>query len=164
MDSVTIQNVFIPPGTYDHAEVALNGNTNQGAWLSFRMRATIGGYFGGDRISLSPSLRFRIGENFNTQLSLRHNNIDLPNGSFVTNLLTARISYSFTPRLFLQGLVQYNDRADIWSNNLRLGWLQSANTGLFVVYNGIRVHENQKWGTRSRSLIVKYSQLFDLLN
>lgn len=163
-DSVEIQDVFIPPGTYDHAEIALVGITNRGAWISFSMRATIGGYFGGDRISLSPSIRFRIGENFNTQLSLRHNNIDLPNGSFVTNLLTARISYSFTPRIFLQGLIQYNDSADIWSSNLRLGWLQSANTGLFVVYNDVREHENRKWGTRSRSLIVKYSQLFDLLN
>ncbi len=163
-DSVTIQDVFIPPGTYDHAEIALVGITNRGAWISFSMRATIGGYFGGDRISLSSSARFRIGENFNTQLSLRHNNVDLPNGSFVTNLLTARISYSFTPRIFLQGLIQYNDSADIWSNNLRLGWLQSANTGLFVVYNDIREHENRNWGTRSRSLIVKYSQLFDLLN
>jgi len=163
-DSVTIQDVFIAPGTYDHTELALNVNTNQGAWISFRMRAIIGGYFGGDRISLSPSLRFRIGENFNTQLRLRHNNIDLPNGSFVTNLLTARISYSFTTRLFLQGLIQYNDSADIWSNNLRLGWLQSANTGLFVVYNDIREYENRNWGNRSRSLIVKYSQLFDLLN
>ncbi|MCH7681198.1 hydrolase, partial [candidate division KSB1 bacterium] len=78
--------------------------------------------------------------------------------------LRARISYSFTPRLFLQGLVQYNDSADIWSSNFRLGWLQSANTGLFVVYNDVREHENRMWGTRSRSLIVKYSQLFDLLN
>ena len=164
VNAVEIQDVFIPPGTYDHAEVALVGITNRGAWISFSMRATIGGYFGGDRIFLSPSARFRIGEAFNAELSLRHNNIDLPNGSFVTNLLRARISYSFTPRLFLQGLVQYNDSADIWSSNFRLGWLQSANTGLFVVYNDVREHENRMWGTRSRSLIVKYSQLFDLLN
>jgi len=34
--------------------------------------------------------------------------------------------------------VQYNDRADVWSMNLRVGWLQAANTGLFVVYNDTR--------------------------
>jgi len=40
--------------------------------------------------------------------------------------------------MFLQGLVQYNDRADLWSMNFRFGWLQAANTGLFIVYNDTR--------------------------
>jgi hypothetical protein len=29
----------------------------------------------------------------------------------------------------------YGDRADLWSSNLRFGWLQQSNTGLFLVYN-----------------------------
>ena len=49
-----------------------------------------------------------------------------------------RFSYSFTTRTFVQGLVQYNDRADLWSMNFRFGWLQDANTGLFVVYTDTR--------------------------
>ncbi|MFQ5674596.1 MAG: hydrolase, partial [bacterium] len=92
------------------------------------------------------------------------NNVNLPNGDFVTNLVSARVSYSFTPRLFLQGLVQYNNSQDIWSTNLRLGWLQAANTGLFIVFNDVREVDNRSFRTQSRSLIVKYSQLFDVLN
>ena len=34
--------------------------------------------------------------------------------------------------------MQYNDRADLWSMNLRFGWLQAANTGLFIVYTDTR--------------------------
>ncbi|MFQ5771021.1 MAG: hydrolase, partial [bacterium] len=92
------------------------------------------------------------------------NDIELPTGNFITNLIRARISYSFTPRLFIQGLVQYNDRDDLWSTNLRFGWLQSANTGLFIVYNDNREILNSTVHTQSRSLIVKYNRLFDLLN
>jgi hypothetical protein len=58
-----------------------------------------------------------------------------------------------SPRLYLQG-----------STNLRPGWLQTANTGLFVVYNENRATDRDPLGVRDRSLTIKYSRLFDLLD
>jgi hypothetical protein len=156
--------VIVPAETYDHKEAQIVMNTNQGAWWSLRGRFTIGGFFGGDRVASSPSMKMRIGETFNAEVSWTRNDIDLPGGSFVINLVRTRLSYSFTPRIFVQGLFQYNDRDDVWATNLRLGWLQTANTGLFVVYNETRDTENDALGIRDRSFIVKYSRLFDLLD
>ena len=90
--------------------------------------------------------------------------MSLPEGDFVTNLLKLRLSYSFTPRLYLQALVQYNDVTSNWSTNLRLGWLQTANTGLFVVYNENRDPGERDMGLRDRSFTIKYSHMFDLLD
>ena len=84
--------------------------------------------------------------------------------SFVTNLSSARLAYNFSPRLFTQTLLQYNDGADLWSMNLRFGWLQQANTGLFIVYNDTRGLGDEIPSGGGRSLIIKYSQLFDLLD
>ena len=42
---------------------------------------------------------------------------------------------AFTPAIFTQSLIQYNDRTERWSTNLRFHWLKTAATGLFVVYN-----------------------------
>ena len=155
--------VIIPPGTYKENAVALVGFTNRGAPASFGIRATIGGFFGGERISLTPSIRARAGERFNAQLSWEHNNINLPFGDFDTNLARLRASYSFSPRSFVQALIQYNDRDDIWSTNLRYGWLQTANVGLFVVYNEGRGLDGGGPFQTDRSLIVKASWQFDLL-
>ncbi|MCG8607840.1 hydrolase, partial [bacterium] len=163
-DSVFIQDVYIPPATYDHAEAQIVANTNPGAWWQFRFRGTVGGYFGGDRLSLSNTVRFRVGETFNTEIVYRRDDVSLPEGDFVTNLFRVRAAYSFTPRIFLQGLIQYNDSQDIWSTNLRFGWLESANTGLFVVFNDVREVTSRAIDTQSRSFVVKYSRLFDLLN
>ncbi|MFQ5637833.1 MAG: DUF5916 domain-containing protein [bacterium] len=163
-DTVKIQNTFIPPGTYNHTEAQIVAFTNQGSWWGYRFRGTIGGFFGGNRVSLSHTVRFRIGEALNTELTYRYNDADLPEGTFTTNQVSARISYSFTPRIFVQGLIQYNDSNDIWSTNLRFGWLQTANTGLFLVYNDIREVHTRSIETQSRSFIVKYNRLFDLLN
>jgi hypothetical protein len=66
----------------------------------------------------------------------------------------------------VQALLQYNDVIDNWSTNLRFGWLQAANTGLFVVYNENRDTERDPLGigVRDRSLTIKYSHSFDLLD
>lgn len=156
--------VVVPPGTYEHRRANIQFFTNQGAPLSVRLSAFIGGFFGGDRVALTPSVRFRAGESFNVSFSLANNTISLPFGSFNTNLAIWRVSYSFSPRAFLQSLLQYNDAADIWSTNVRFGWIQQANTGLFVVYNDTRGLHDFRDAPVGRSLTVKFSRMFDLLD
>ncbi|MEE9217780.1 MAG: DUF5916 domain-containing protein [Acidobacteriota bacterium] len=155
--------VIVPSGTYDHNEVQIIGITNRGAPLSFGLRSFLGGFFGGDRVQLSPTLRLRVGERFNTEVGWTRNDIDLPGGSFVTNLGRVRISYSFTPRMFIEGLFQYNDTIDRWSTNLRYRWLQTANIGLFVVYNESRPIGSGEPENPDRSFTVKLSYQFELL-
>jgi hypothetical protein len=77
------------------------------------------------------------------------------------------VSYSFSPRVFVQGLVQYNDRDNNWSTNLRFGWLQQANAGVFIVYTDSHLIDDELGlGPRipNRSLVVKVSRIFDVLN
>jgi hypothetical protein len=130
--------VLVPAGTYDHAETQLVFFTNQGAPFSLNTQVTAGGFFGGQRVTFAPTLRFRASDAFNADVRWTRNDINLPGGDFVTNLISSRVSYSFTPSLFIQSLTQYNDRADAWSTNLRFGWYHKGSTGLFVVYNNTR--------------------------
>ncbi len=155
--------VVVGEGTYEHSELALVLITNEGLPLSFTLRVTAGGFFGGDRLALSPTLRWRLGEAFNTELGWSTNDVDLPGGAFETHLGRLRLSYSFTPKLFVQALAQYNDRADVTSVNLRFGWLQQAGAGLFVVYNELEDRAGFGRAATERTVIVKYSRLIDLL-
>lgn len=157
--------VSVPPGEYSHAEAQIVFMTNQGAPVSLNLQTVIGGFFGGTRVRWNPTLRMRAGDALTTELEYQRNDIDLPWGTFDTNLVRARVSYSFTTRAFVQALVQYNDRADLWSANVRFGLLQAANTGLFVVYTDTRgLHELGERPERTdRSLVVKFSRMFDVL-
>ena len=157
--------VFVSPGTYDNAEAQIVFYTNRGAPVAFNMRTVVGGFFGGDRLSLTPSFRFRIGDTFIAELAWSYNDIDLPEGAFTTNLGRLRLSYSFSTLINLQALIQYNDRDDVWAANLRFAWLRTANSGLYVVYNENQdLHRSEfGWTRKDRSLIVKYTYLFDLL-
>ena len=156
--------VIVPVGVYEHNEAEFSYNSNRSAPASFSVQTTIGGFFGGDRVTWGPGINFRRGDTLNASIRWSRNDITLPGGSFITNLTSTSVTYNFSPRLFAQALVQYNDSADLWSANLRFGLLQQANTGLFIVYNDTRgLHDTIPVGA-GRSLILKYSQLFDLIN
>jgi len=159
-----VSGVTIQPGTYDHKELVVDVIGDQSAPLNFNLRAIIGGRFGGDRVTLEPSIRYRIGEKFSSELAYSYNDFDLPvpGGNFTANLARLRLSYSFTPKMLLQVLSQYNESDDKVSTNLRFSWLKSGNTGLYLVYNEV---DDRGLGAlpRGREFIVKFSHLFDVL-
>ena len=160
-----VDGVIIQPGTYKHTEGALVFFTNESKPVSFGLQAIVGGRFGGDRVIVSPSIRYRIGETFRSELSFDYNDFDLPvpNGQFTANLAKLRLSYSFTPKITLQALVQYNEIDDQIGTNIRFSWLQSANSGLFLVYNEVNERGVGALPT-GREFIVKYSYIFDVFN
>ena len=128
------------------------------------MRARIGGFFGGHRATVGPSLSLRTGDTFSASVLWSWNDVDVPAGHFVANLTGVRLAYNVSPRQFLQAFVQYNDSADLWSANARYGLLGQASTGLFIVYNDPRGLNDTVLPRRGRSLIIKFSRMFELLD
>ena len=161
-----VDGVTVPIGDYEHEEAQLVFQTDEGGDLSFSLRSTIGGFFGGDRVNLSPTVRYRRGEKFSTQLSWNHSDIDLPvpGGDFEVDVARLRVSYSFTPRISIQTLVQYNNRSDVIATNLRFAWLQSANSGLYLVYNEVDERGLGAPRRNAQQFIIKYSRILDIFN
>ncbi len=153
------QGVIVDSATYKHTEAQIVLITNPSKKVYISTRHILGGSFGGKRFINNVALGWRVGEKFNSEYSIQQNNFDLPNGSFVATILGARLSYSFTPRMFVQGLFQYNSVAETVSANIRVGILREANTGLFVVFNEARTSENLK----NRTFTIKYTHLFDVI-
>ncbi len=157
-----VEGVVVPAGTYDGWEMAWHFLTNQAAPVSLEMRLDKGAFLSGHRRGHSAVLGFRHGSALSTALRLEYNDVDLAEGSFITRLAGLRVGYFFTPQIYVQSLVQYSDRADNWSTNLRFGWLSSAGTGLFVVYNQANGVDDLA-GPINKSLIIKFSRQFTAL-
>jgi hypothetical protein len=153
------EGVIVPAGKYQHQEAQIVFRTNQSKTLSISTRHILGGFLGGKRYANSATMYLRFGDKFNSEFSLIRNDIELPYGDFSTNIFRSRLSYSFTPRIYVQGLLQYNSVINLWSTNIRFGWLQDANTGLFLVYNEL----HDALGIGNRGLTLKYSRVFDIL-
>ena len=153
--------VIVPPGVYRSPHTAFRTNTDRRKWISGNFDWDYGGFLSGHQNSTSPAVTVRQGGKLVVSLRWTRNDIDLPQGAFVTNLGTLRTTYNFTTSLYAQTLIQYNDRTKRWSTNLRFNWLNTAGTGLYLVYNDTEAMNGL--GPVNRAFILKYSRLFDVL-
>ena len=162
LSAFPISNVTVPTGAYNHQEFQFVLMSNANRKFYYQTRTLIGGYFGGNRISSTNRATFRLGDKFNTEGVFNYNRLQLPEGDANVLISGLRLAYSFTPRMFLQSLVQYNNVSNITSVNARFGWLRNANTGLFVVLNIIKDTDYFD-ALNNQSITLKYSHQFDLL-
>ena len=163
-ESFTVAGAPVPAGEYDNPQV--NAGVNSPAGKPFRLGffTNIGGYYNGDRISASPFVSYRKDETLTATFSWNYNRIDLPSAEevFDVNLVQARLEYSFTPKIGLQTLVQYNDANHVLAANVHFSWHRSANSGLYLVYNEIDDRSDMPLRSR-REIAIKYSHIFDVL-
>lgn len=97
-----------------------------------------------------------------SSLLVEYHDVHLDEGDFVRYLVGSRVGYYFTPRVFLLSLVQYSNQARMCTANARFGWLNTAGTGLFVVFNnGQEADGFFDWvRPQARSVVVKYTRQF----
>jgi hypothetical protein len=153
--------IVVPAGVQGGLRFTIRENTDRRKWLFARHQWDVGRFLSGDQNSHVLQVIARQGGTFAVEGTWTRRAIDLPQGAFTTNLGSTRVTYNFTPSIFAQSLIQYNDLTKRWSTNLRFHWLQTAGTGLFVVFNDTEGLGGI--GPVNRAFIVKYVRQFDLL-
>ena len=163
LNPFNISRVTVPVGNYENEELQLVIITNPNNAFSLSSRTFIGGYFNGNRITNSGTANYRLGDKFVSSLTFSHSDIKLDTGNVTAFVSGLRLAYSFTPRIFIQSLIQRNNVSNITSVNGRFGWLQNANTGLFVVLNIVK-DDDLIDNLNNQVFTVKYTHRFDILN
>ena len=161
-ENFDISNLQIKTGEYNNSEFQFVLMTNKSKNLSFNTRSYFGAYFGGYKISNNASLNFRSGDKFSTLISINANNIKVKGEVLNAVISGLNLTYSFTPRMFLQSFIQYNNVSNLFSVNTRFGLLNDANTGLFVVFNILKDSDIID-EINNQQITIKYTHSFDLL-
>jgi hypothetical protein len=157
--------VTFPVGGYRFRDMEATYAAGAQHRLTGTLTIRVGGYFNGTIHSVGFSrARFTLTNQFSLEPSVSLNWISTPLGSFRTDLAVARVSYSFTPRMFFSALIQYNSASNTVSNNLRLRWEYAPGSELFVVYTEDRETDplmpNRYTELRNRGFVVKVNRLF----
>ena len=161
-ENFDISNLQIKAGEYNNSEFQFVLMTNKSKNLSFNSRSYFGTYFGGYKISNNASLNFRSGDKFSTAISINANNIKIKGEVLNAVISGLNLTYSFTPRMFLQSFIQYNNVSNLFSVNTRFGLLNDANTGLFIVFNILKDSDIID-EINNQQITIKYTHSFDLL-
>ncbi len=159
--------VTLPVGGYGFRDVELLYEPGTQRRLSGELKVRLGEYFNGTIRSVTFSRgRLEVTPQLSVEPTISVNWIDTPHGAFRADLAVSRVTYTFTPRMFFSGLVQYNSSTNTIGNNLRLRWEYTPGSELFVVYTDERFADpfrpDRSYGLRSRGLVVKVNRLFRL--
>ena len=158
--------VEVAPGEYSGWLFNPTISTSSQVPVVWSTNLILGQFFSGTRRGGTTSLSFQLGGSLSGAIGLEYNRIELPElgGEFDATLLSSRVGYSFSPNVFIQSLVQYSTQTAVWSGNLRFGWVDTAGTGLFIVFNE-RQSERPAGlasGLLERTISVKFSRQLDV--
>ena len=154
--------VAIPVGGYNFDDYFVSYSLGQQRRVAGTVSLQRGEFFSGDITAIGYRQgRLEITPQFSISPGISINNIDLPQGRFTTKLVTSRLTYTLTPRMFFSGLLQYNSSTNALSSNLRLRWEYQPGSELFVVYNDVRDTELRSTPLlQNRAFIIKFTKLF----
>ena len=149
---------LVQPGEHHYDEGFVMFFSDPSRPLSLNLRYDWGGFYSGDRTALNLSAVVRAAGKLTAYVSWSRNDIVLPEGAFVADLLTSRVTYTFTTSMFLNALIQYNNITEDWSSNIRFNLIHRPLSDFFIVLNDRR----DPMGNRlDRALIAKYTILLD---
>ena len=149
--------IVIPAGTYSFNEYFVTYTSDESRAISGEVDYFNGHFYTGYKHSYTLSGTFRLGYRFATTIGLTHHNINLPQGHYKTNLITARVNYSFSTNMFLNALIQYNNDTNQVSSNIRFNLIHRPLSDLFVVYNERRTSISND--LVDRALILKFTYM-----
>jgi hypothetical protein len=127
--------------------------------VSPNMQFEKGEYYNGHRTKWGGGLKFHPNAHISLETSIQRDQVEIPSGSYGLNLMLWRVNYSFTTRMFLDALIQYNSLTGQVNSNIRFNLIHHPLSDLFIVYNDNR--DRRSGDPINRVLSIKFTQLFD---
>jgi hypothetical protein len=158
--------VTVPPGSYDTSTVAATYSIGQQKTYTGALSLSYGSFWNGDQTALEFTAgRFALTSHLAVEPNISVNWVDLPYGAFTTQLYRTRLTYTFSPRMYVGGFVQYNSSSDTFSTNVRWRWEYKLGSELFVVYTDDQntnpsSNTRQSFDLLNRAVVVKVNRLF----
>jgi hypothetical protein len=160
----SIVGTLVPAGAYDFSTIRGAYTLGTQRKISGEISAARGGFYDGDRTDLSYRGRAEISSHLSVEPTVSINWVDLPTGSFTATVISGRGTFSFTPRMLVAALIQYNSAGNLLTTNIRYRWEYRPGSELFVVYSDGRDTRHTFGGTEpslmNRGFTVKLTRLF----
>jgi len=156
------EQVVVPAGTYsfDEAEFSIASGNSRRFWADFSYR--FGDFFDGERERIGAGIGWRPNYHFLFGLSYDFNDVQLPDGDFITRLTQLETEIIFSATFSWRTFIQYDNVTETMGVNTRLHWIPEAGREAFIVLN----HNLQDFDLDNRfksalaDLAIKFSYTF----
>ena len=129
-------------------------------WISGSVGFAPGGYYDGDRSSVSLSAVLRPNPHWAFEAFGEHNAITLTGDAFTADVYGGRGKYAHNTRILTSAFVQFVEKTDELITNLRLNFIHAPLSDLYLVFT-----ERRKTGTDAfalqRMITMKLTRLLE---
>lgn len=149
--------VLLKGEEYRWNEFSVQYSSNSRTLFTYAIMLSGGEFYKGHRMSVAGTISYRVQPYGSFSLTTDYNDLRLPEayGSAKFLLLSPRVDFTLTDKLFLTTFVQYNDRYDNVNLNARFQWRYKPASDFFVVYTENYLPETM--ASKNRSLVFKFT-------
>jgi len=151
--------VTIPAGTYRFGQPRLRYSTDPSQRLYGGLQYSPATFFAGTRNDYSGTIGLRASSRIATEATFSRSDVDLPGGTFQTDLASVRVDYALSPEMTLRTLTQYNSTTDFVSTSIRFNWIYFPGSDLYIAYDELRANLPGVPWLQNRQLAVKLTYL-----
>jgi hypothetical protein len=160
--------VVIPPGDYPYNYVGILFRTNESRELSAQGVTHRGEYWNGSWFQYGGGVTWKTGPHLELTASFDRKEIDLPveNGEFETTILGLNVLGAVSRKLFANALVQYDNDSETIQANIRIDWIHTPGSDLFLVLNtgyfqgDLSDPRDERWVNRAGVIKLTYLLAF----
>jgi hypothetical protein len=154
--------IVIPLGHYSfgNTRISLNTADQRKVWLAADYQ--FGDFYDGERTEIAAEVNWRPSGRLRFAVGYEFNDIDLPQGSFVTRLVGLRTDVAFSSRFSWSTRIQYDNVSEEMGINLRLHWIPEAGReGFFVINHNLEDYDlDNRFHSELAEATVKFSYTF----
>jgi len=127
--------VIIPVGEYSFNDLGLEFQFSGHRKVSGRIAYIDGDFYAGDRARTFGNVTWQLSPRFRTNIGFNLNDIELPQGTFTTRIVSMGLDVVFSSTLSWVNLIQYDNVSETMGVNMRLHWIPEAGREVFFVIN-----------------------------
>jgi hypothetical protein len=127
--------VEIPPGSYRWSRFQSTlATATKRSWV-VDATCSWGGFYEGTLRQIQFGVTLKTNTHLAVSAQAQRNDVVLPEGLFVTQILTVRADYNVTPNLSWANLMQYDNESRVAGLQSRFRWILQPGNDLFLVLN-----------------------------
>ena len=129
------EGVVIPAGTYNFDHACLTLYTGEQRVLATESTVCDGGFYDGSIFVFETKTTWRPSKHLKIILGGEYNDIDLPQGDFITRLATLNLDVAFNTAWSWENFIQYDNVSDTVGLNSILRWIPQAGRETVLALN-----------------------------
>ena len=129
------EGVVIPAGTYNFDHACLTLTTGEQRVLATESTICDGGFYDGSIFVFETRTTWRPSKHLKIIFGGEYNDIDLPQGDFITRLATLNLDVAFSTAWSWENFIQYDNVSDTVGLNSILRWIPQAGRETVLALN-----------------------------